>query len=161
MRGAECLGSFMFYVVPWNYGSSKTLGVFAHTSQLVHPSPHKNEIYRHIKFGVSDIYSMVIVPFTISAWFLWCTDFSIPKVDGHPQTGKTYAKIIGWVFQHPFSKHRYPPKKTKTTTINTQVNTWILCHYFHVGEQGVMGWKQSGGRSIQIIYLSKSSSTTL
>jgi len=43
-----------------------------------------------------------------------------------PQSGQ-YAKINGCLFfQHPFRKHRYPPKKEqkkKETTINTQVNT--------------------------------------
>ncbi len=114
----------MFYVVPWNEWQLKNTWGFAHvTSQLVHPSPLiKNEIYRHIKFGVSDIYSMVIVPFTISAWFLWFTDFSIPKVDGSSLTGKTYAKVNGWVISASIQKTQVPAKTNKKTTKNKQTN---------------------------------------
>ena len=121
----------------------KNTWVFSHvTSQLVHPSPHKKEIYRHINLVY--LISMVIVPFTISAWFLWCTDFSIPKVDCHPLTGKTYAKSHWMGFPSSIQKPQVPAKKNPTTTknnntINTQVNTWILCHYFDVGEQKGMG----------------------
>lgn len=58
---------------------------------------------------------MVIVPFTISAWFLWYTDFSIPKVDSRPLTGKTYAKIKNQRMGFPASiqKTQVPAKKKK------------------------------------------------
>lgn len=59
---------------------------------------------------------MVIVPFTISAWFLWCTDFSIPpKADGRPLTGKTYMQesMDGFFSSVHSEKHRYPAKKRK------------------------------------------------
>lgn len=119
----------MFMLSPEMMAAYKHTGFHLfHISISPPPPPIKKEIYINLVYLIS----MVIVPFTLSAWFLWCTELSIPRVDGCPLTGKTYAKINGWVFQHPFRKHRYPPKKLQTTTINTQVNTWILCHYFHV-----------------------------
>lgn len=61
MNGIECLGEFhvfFLFVLPWNYGSLKekkkkqvlqSYILFVHSS-----SPIKKEIYRYIKFGVSD-----------------------------------------------------------------------------------------------------------
>lgn len=54
---------------------------------------------------------MVVVPFTTSAWFLWC--FSIPNVDRWSLSGETYAKINGWVFPASSQNSQVPSKKKR------------------------------------------------
>lgn len=57
---------------------------------------------------------MVNVPFTISAWFLWCTDFSIPKMDSRPLTGKTMQKSTdGFTSIHSENTDTHQKKKGK------------------------------------------------
>lgn len=57
------------------------------------------------------VYGMVIVPFTVSAWFCDVTVYFHPlKVDVCPLTGKTYAKINGWVFPASIQKRQVPAK---------------------------------------------------
>lgn len=60
---------------------------------------------------------MVIVPFTISAWFCDVTVYFHPlKVDVCPLTGKTYAKINGWVFPASIQKRQVPAKNNNKSS---------------------------------------------
>lgn len=61
---------------------------------------------------------MVIVPFTISAWFLWCTDFSIPKVGGLSTDRQDLCKNQRMGFPASIQKTQVPAKKNKKKTNN-------------------------------------------
>lgn len=86
---------------------------------------------------------MVIVPFVLSAWF-FCDVMNFPSLR-RTIVCWPMQKINRWVFQRSFRNHRYSAKiiiiiiitwiKKNNITINTQVQTWIWSHSFHVVEK--------------------------
>lgn len=101
------------------------------------PPPVTRTKYIDIKkkqCGVSDCLRYGDCAFHYFCMVLWCNRLiSIPsKWTSVHWRARPMQKSTDGFFQHPFRKDRYPPK----TTINPQVDAWILCRSFCVVLEG-------------------------
>lgn len=122
----------MYYVVCPEIWQLKNILI----NPLPPPPPVTRTKYIDIKkqCGVSDCLRYGDCAFHYFCMVLWCNRFiSIPsKWTSVHWRARPMQKSTDGFFQHPFRKDRYPPK----TTINPQVDTWILCRSFCVVLEG-------------------------
>lgn len=127
LRGIECLWS---HFVSRRCPEIWQLKSILMPPPLPPPSPEQNIDVQKKNLVYLIVYSMVIVPFTTSAWFCDVTvyfhHYYRPlKVDVCPLTGKTYAKPADG-FQHPSTRQVPAKNNNKSSGAHLNLVSFLL-----------------------------------